>query len=804
MSGRRGTILPLLAISLVALCGFVALAVDVGMIAVAKTQCQNAADAAALTGARTLDGSSVPNLSGATTNAQNAAIANTVLAQPVASTETTIIHGTYHYDPTSQTFAPQYTVVAPDTYDLTQVSVTHPSGTGFARIFGVNTFSLTARATAAHQPRDLSIILDYSGSMNNESDLWNCETYLGSVNNSPNSTDPLVPVFGHYTDTVDAQLLTTSSDARVGKSNVTVSVLGVPPLALDFYQQNRGATANPAFTPAAATLPENYAAVLPGDKYMMINGKTTPATTIQDITGASNSQIQQKKDAAMPSYPSFNGYTQGPAYFGKTFFIWPPDPNSANDWRQKFFSTNDNTKLWDNAGNWLPPSGNYSINYKAILTWIQNTGPNAFPPQLRAGRILYYAKIPTDVPASAYTHTNPNSNITDPDQRFWKEYIDYVIGVWRDPFGNVQSPGNPACSFGPDFTWNTIQVSAPVTYSKAPTVRMNPQDNPLRPRQRLWFGPMTMIQFMSDTKLFPGTVHDISMYPAKLGISGALQDIQNNHPNVLVSMILFSRPQYNNDPSGIGEFNQVQYSLNRDYTSMINSLWFPPGSSVSDVRLWDSNGLQTPRAFGDYTSNTATSYGFMLAYNQFSSNSTLRSGLLGGLGRKGAQRLAILETDGMANEDSIAVLGFDNQGANQSYYHILPGEALNGGGYNQNALLSVVQAICNNTDGTPGTAPGYSPNPGYPGFSTRRKPVLVHAIAFGAIFEPTASGTEQTNAIALLQQISSIGGTIFPASSSDPANGYKWAIGTLAEREAKLQQAFSKIMDNGIAVSLIQ
>jgi uncharacterized membrane protein len=43
---------------MIALCGFMALAIDVGMLTIAKTQAQNAADLAALTAARTLNGSS--------------------------------------------------------------------------------------------------------------------------------------------------------------------------------------------------------------------------------------------------------------------------------------------------------------------------------------------------------------------------------------------------------------------------------------------------------------------------------------------------------------------------------------------------------------------------------------------------------------------------------------------------------------------------------------------------------------------------------------------------------------------------
>ena len=102
---------------------------------------------------------------------------------------------------------------------------------------------------------------------------------------------------------------------------------------------------------------------------------------------------------------------------------------------------------------------------------------------------------------------------------------------------------------------------------------------------------------------------------------------------------------------------------------MINSLWFPPNSSSADVRPWDANGQQTPRADNDYVYNTATSYGLMLAYNQFSSNSLLRTAATGGLGRKGAQRLVVLETDGMANVSTTASFS-SSGGAYNSYYDL--------------------------------------------------------------------------------------------------------------------------------------
>jgi uncharacterized membrane protein len=122
---RRGTILPLVAISLVGLCRFVALAIDIGMIVAAKTDCQNAADAAAMTGARNLDGSSSGNVSVATSQALQTAEANLVLGQPIQATDVTLTAGAFHYDPSHQVFTPQFPPVAPDNFNLMQATVNH-------------------------------------------------------------------------------------------------------------------------------------------------------------------------------------------------------------------------------------------------------------------------------------------------------------------------------------------------------------------------------------------------------------------------------------------------------------------------------------------------------------------------------------------------------------------------------------------------------------------------------------------------------------------------------------------------------
>ena len=946
-SARRGMILPYVAISMVALLGFIALAIDLGMVMVAKTQTQNAADAAAFAGARTLTGGANPNTSLATANGNAVAAANTVLGTSVPAANVTMTHGAYHYNPTTQTFSPQFPPVAPDNYNLSQATITQGNSTFFAKIFQITSCNVTASSIAAHRPRDTTIVLDFSGSMNNESDLWNCETYQGSFEGTSNNTDPVYPQWGYYNTTFSplCSLQCTSTSDLVGYCNITQSVSGCGAMVNDYYQNARGAAAVQAFGaattwPAVTNVPAvTLSATQPSGDQAQTSMKdptgqayTYGQTIANALSGdAPGSTAMTVSDLIPKNYGSGtlaapydgsnlwgtapNGYTIGPNYWGMTFYAWPPDPkvepstSTSHDWRQLYFLSSsgapwnnslsiagaypNNNVLFTGSGIFnSPPTGNYQINYKAILAWInancvqQSPGDgHPFPPVLRSSNQIFYSYIPTDVPVSAYTWSNPNSQITDPSVRFWKEYIDFVVGVWQDPTGAIQIPGTSTCSYGTDFTAGassggsgvsisgvdatvylnglvkitnpgagytsvptvtfsaptgsspvtatgtaTISVSAKTVtgitvtslgsgYTLMPTITlsggggtnatatlqtftfMNPADNPKRPRHRFWFGPMTMIQYMSDTGIFPGVTTDISMLPAKLGIQGALTDIQNNHPNDQVTMLMFSRPHYIGEPTEQGQFTYPVNSLSNNYTSMINSLWFPPNSSTSDVTPWDSNGLNTPHAHGDYDSNTATSYGLMLAYNQFSSSSVLSSsGQGGGLGRKGAQRLVILETDGMANQASTVT--FNNSvtsgsnPTNNSYFNI--------GGENASAssadpsqdAINVATKICAlTTDNTNG-----------PGFATPTKSVVLHCIAFGALFEPDASGTQGTTAMTLLQNLSTIGGTGFPSSVTDTSSPYyyKICIGTLANRQAALQAAFTTIMDNGVAIIMVQ
>src|SRR2546423_4218546 len=82
-SRRDGAVLPLVTVCLVALMAFVALAIDVGMMAVARTKAQSAADIAALAGARTLNGQTGNNVTAAIAEAREAAESNPILASQI-------------------------------------------------------------------------------------------------------------------------------------------------------------------------------------------------------------------------------------------------------------------------------------------------------------------------------------------------------------------------------------------------------------------------------------------------------------------------------------------------------------------------------------------------------------------------------------------------------------------------------------------------------------------------------------------------------------------------------------------------
>jgi Flp pilus assembly protein TadG len=211
---RRGTFIPILAICTVGLFAFISLAIDLGMLAVVRTQCQQAADAAALTGARLLNnktGAANNNFANAKTGAETVIGSNSFLQQNFASAERTVTVGQYTYDTGAGRFiansssftgtagpAPAGTVWTAMRSSITVNQNTFFAkfgGGGFGGIFNYSNLTNGADAIAVHRPRDIAIVLDYTGSMGFDSYPYFTDADSQRYMNNP---DPQYPKFGHY------------------------------------------------------------------------------------------------------------------------------------------------------------------------------------------------------------------------------------------------------------------------------------------------------------------------------------------------------------------------------------------------------------------------------------------------------------------------------------------------------------------------------------------------------------------------------------------------------------------------------
>ncbi len=856
-SRRKGTVVPLLAVSIVALLALIALAVDIGMVALARNQAQNAADSGAMAGVRQLtgDNSNNNNYTAATPAAQNAVASNAILGTTLTTGAATINVGYYAYDSTQQKFSATFNGTKPDTeaWSAVRVTVNATMPTFFAKVMGINSMPAGATATAVHRPRDVAIILDYSGSMK-----YSCEPAYpssGDITGSLNP-DPAYPKFGHWSVLSSKMQKTTDYVDGGGENhapnNLTMDTDNGPAVVKDFLYRDSGGNLANAFVRGGAYNAMTWACPAPsdwdvqadttspyvGDKWPRYNMSFTtgsyarnvynfltnndPAYTADHnkstVAGPGGGQF----DPANPASPQnnegygsgFKGYVMGPGHYGKSFFYWPPDPrfhpsastaspDPANpakdttgrwmgDWRKRFFYNGgtttpldgDNSRLWSTTTKqWNQASGTtYAVNYNAIVAWIKS-GPQVLPPNLRAGRVLYYSAIPDTIPSSGGTE----------DQRFWRSYIDYVIGNGTATTQKQTGYGRQPDS---DSSFGTTRITARSSINGADNIvgnsddpYMNYSDNPVRPRQQFWFGPLSMLCFLSDNNAstharnwLPGSCHEAHCWQLKAGVNAALNDIQKNHPNDWASMISFS---------GLQAYTTVRVPLSRDYTKMKNSLFFPFNTlnNLADqnyeVRPYDSSLNDTaPGNVPNAAGSTSPECGFKVAYNQFSSRT-------GYSGRRGAAKMIIFETDGVPNTQTTGALTVGTLGAENSHYPSLT-VGSNVGNANATVLTNAkaaLQTLCNLN--THATAPGYA---------TSKTPVRVHAIAFGDLMETT--GTTKTQALQFLLDCQKIGNT--SSASDTQIEDYKIIVGDYNTRIEKLRTAFERIMQSGVQVTLIK
>lgn len=155
---RRGAVIILTAVLLILLFGLVAFSVDYGYMAIVRGQLQNAADAAALAAT-----SELSELKADINKvAKDVAGANWAAGSKVQVADADITPGVF--DLATLTFTPSNT-----TANAVRVrTVTKNEPLFFARALGFKTFDMDAQATAMLNPRDIVLVVDLSGSMNDD------------------------------------------------------------------------------------------------------------------------------------------------------------------------------------------------------------------------------------------------------------------------------------------------------------------------------------------------------------------------------------------------------------------------------------------------------------------------------------------------------------------------------------------------------------------------------------------------------------------------------------------------------------
>ena len=467
----------------------------------------------------------------------------------------------------------------------------------------------------------------------------------------------------------------------------------------------------------------------------------------------------------------------------------------------------------------MPGSSTYTINYNAILSWIARR-QDPFPTQMRAGRIKYYGSIPTSI-----TGSWPSYGSTD--QRFWKEVIDYTLGFYQTDNNGTYQDASAMCGYGSDFTWGSVSTTAPSSLT-APQY-MNYSDNPARPKLRFWFGPLNMVDYLHNYNAYdnvgpayfwqPGDSYEAPQYSGKQAFLAAVNTMQTNHPNDWFTLVPYSWPRtYGIDhrpgastawPARWGPTTPTQKppSFSPSPRSMptapaISTEITPYDADPVTGNIPSANFEDTPRPDGD----TCFAMALMLAYNQFavtpSSDATLRTfvtstpitfptGMAGGLGRKGAQKVIIFETDGLANCSATASL-VTPSGATYSYYKIRydmnkPNSSeypsIGPTNINDSGVLSQVYSLVDQLKSD---------------FGTTRNPFRLYAIGFGPVF----AGADATDAQTTLQTMQYHAGTQSSASTALPSS--QIVTGTDSQMTTNMTTAFTSILQSGVQIALIQ
>ncbi len=245
-NSRRGAVVVLAALFMVAVLGMLAFAIDLGYIMKVQTDLDRSVDAAVLAGAGelvrgqqyaedrmleylarnpigpqvTVDSANLPQLKQQFSG---------LMAQNGDDGKPLLKLGVGKWDVAKGEVVPVTGTQKPSAVSLSLTHANHPYF--FGRIFGKSTFAVSGQASATYQPRDIVLVLDYSGSMNDDSELGSISV-LGRTTVESNLKqiyqDLGSPVYGKmaWTPVSISSTNATTIKSTLGLTNVAYPVPG--------------------------------------------------------------------------------------------------------------------------------------------------------------------------------------------------------------------------------------------------------------------------------------------------------------------------------------------------------------------------------------------------------------------------------------------------------------------------------------------------------------------------------------------------------------------------------------------------
>ena len=244
-----------------------------------------------------------------------------------------------------------------------------------------------------------------------------------------------------------------------------MSVNGVPAIVNNLFQNARGSAAVGAFTAAGATITNTDARVA------ISTSTKKPREPRHDLAGHHRQRLDGLHRLCRPAgRQRSTAISKAPAIGAKrssSGLPIPPPPTTGGKSSSSCPTgppCNEQPALWNAHGTVEQPVRQLHHQLQGDSELDRQYGAQSLPVAApRRERSVLHRNSHRRPLVGLYLVATRIRKSRISDQRFWKEYIDFVIGVWQDPFGNIQTPGNPSCSYGPDFTCGSATAGANVS-----------------------------------------------------------------------------------------------------------------------------------------------------------------------------------------------------------------------------------------------------------------------------------------------------------------------------------------------------